>query len=360
MSFDRARLTPLGWDAHFDAAFAIHEGQGLIPARVAREDLGRYLVIHEEGDATAVIAGRLRHEATSSSMLPAVGDWVVLQRELDGPSRIVALLPRRSAFTRKVPGATTEEQVLAANVDLAFLVSGLDGDFNPRRIERYLTATWESGATPIVVLNKADVAPDLEAQIAEVEAVALGVPVIAISALEAEHLEPLAPWLIPGRTIVLLGSSGVGKSTLANALLGFERQETGTTRAVDAKGRHTTTRRELVALPSGALLIDTPGMRELQLWGDESGLTSAFPEITTLGGACRFRDCKHQSEPGCAVMGAVDAGTLDAARLEAWRKLERELAYLERRRDARAMSEETARWKKRMKEGRAQATRRRV
>lgn len=356
----RDRLASLGWDTQLESAFETYSAQGLIPARVVRQDLNRYLIAFAEGDAPAVITGRFRHEASAASALPAVGDWVALRREPDGLSRIALVLPRRSAFTRKAPGETTEEQVLAANVDIAFLVSGLDRDFNPRRIERYLTATWESGATPVVVLNKTDLAPDLNAQKAEVESIAMGVPVIAISALADTQLDALAPWLLPGSTVVLLGSSGVGKSTLANALLGFARQETQATREVDSKGKHTTTNRELVVLPSGALLIDTPGMRELQLWGDESGLSGAFPEITALAEGCRFRDCKHEKEPQCAVRLAIDAGTLDESRFDAWRKLERELAYLERRRDVRAMSEETARWKRIIKASRARATRREV
>ena len=270
---------------------------------------------------------------------------------------------------RKVPGMTTEEQIVAANVDTVFLVSGLDGDFNPRRIERYLTAAWESGASPVIVLNKADLANDLEARVEETNAVGMGVPVIPVSALASREdgstsaspasgealpqaREALAPWLTLGRTVALLGSSGVGKSTLANALAGEVLQETGAVREGDSRGRHTTTRRQLLALSSGALLIDTPGMRELQLWGEEATLDQTFPEILAFAAECRFRDCTHESEPGCAIQNALETGRLEASRFAAWKKLQRELAHLERRRDVRALLEERAKWKQRSKVGR--------
>lgn len=343
-------LERLGWSSTWESAFHPFGEQGLAPARVAREDLGRYLVLDLGDERIAEITGRFRHEARTGADLPAVGDWVALRRNDDGPSRIEAVLPRRTAFTRKVPGSATEEQVVASNLDTVFLVVGLDGNFNPRRIERYLTAAWESGANPVVVLNKADLCEDLADCVSQAESVAMGVPVVVTSSVQTEAgNEParaLEAWLSPGSTVALLGSSGVGKSTLVNVLLGAERLETGAVRSVDSKGRHTTTRRELVVLPSGALLLDTPGMRELQLWGEDSGLENAFPEIVALGGECRFRDCRHRTEPGCAVLAAVESGAIEEERLEAWRKLERELAYLERRRDVRAMAEEKARWKR--------------
>jgi ribosome biogenesis GTPase len=258
---------------------------------------------------------------------------------------IVAVLPRSSVFVRKVAGETTVEQIVAANVDTLFLVSGLDGDFNPRRIERYLTAAWESGAEPVVVLNKADVASDLESSIEEVRNVAIGVPIAAVSALERAGLEALEPWLAPGRTVALIGSSGTGKSTLINALLGEERQATGAVREDDSRGRHTTTHRELVPLPGGALLLDTPGMRELQLWGDPSSVDGAFADVAAVAERCRFRDCTHGNEPGCAVLEEVTTGALSMERLESWRKLQRELRWLAGRNDARLRAEEQARWK---------------
>ena len=235
--------------------------------------------------------------------------------------------------------------MLPPNIDTVFLVSGLDGDFNLRRIERYLAAAWESGAQPVVVLNKADVAHDLPACLAAAEGIAMGVPVRCVSALDRQSLEALAPWLAPGRTVALLGSSGVGKSTLINTLLGQERLPTTAVRPGDSRGRHTTVRRELVTMPGGAVLLDTPGLRELQLWGDESRLEGTFPEIAQLAAGCRFRDCGHATEPGCAVRAAVTCGALDPERLESWRKLQRELRRLATRQDARARAAEEAKWK---------------
>ncbi|MCC6349401.1 MAG: ribosome small subunit-dependent GTPase A [Candidatus Eisenbacteria bacterium] len=338
-------LSSLGWNARFETAFAPHRAAGLTPARVAREDRDRYVVLDEGGARSAELAGRLRHEARSRAELPAVGDWVALRPGAASSAVVHALLPRTSAFVRKVAGGNTEEQVVAANVDTVFLVSGLDGDFNPRRIERYLASAWDSGAEPVVVLNKADLASDPGALIAATEAVAPGVAVVALSALEGRGVGTLARWLAPGRTVALLGSSGVGKSTLVNALLGEPRQATGGVREDDSRGRHTTTHRELVPLPGGALLLDTPGMRELQLWGDESGLGEAFPEIAELARRCRFRDCRHEREPGCEVLAALERGELDAERHASWAKLQRELAWLAARQDARARSEAASKWK---------------
>jgi ribosome biogenesis GTPase len=337
-------LHSIGWTERLETAFAPYRAQALEPARVAREERGRYQLLFDERESAGELAGRLRHEARSRADLPAVGDWVAVRPHATG-AVIVAVLPRASAFMRKVAGETTEEQVVAANVDTVFLVSGLDLDFNPRRIERYLAAAWESGAEPVVVLNKADLAGDPEARTAEVEAIAPGTPVVTVSARERRGLDALAPWLGAGRTVALLGSSGVGKSTLINALLGEERQATGPVREDDSRGRHTTTHRELVALPAGALLLDTPGMRELQLWGDEAGLAEAFSDIAALAAECRFRDCGHAEEPGCAVRAAVERGALDAGRLASWHKLQRELRWLATRQDARARAEAEARWK---------------
>ncbi len=339
-------LERLGWNARFAQSFASLSEPGLVPMRVAREDRDRFLLIGTEGERAAVLAGRLRHESLAAAERPAVGDWVAVRAaDGDGDAVVVAVLPRASAFSRKRAGETTDEQIVAANVDTVLLVSGLDHDFNPRRIERYLAAAWDSGATPVVVLNKADLADDLDARLAEVADVAPGVEVIALSALEGAGLDALASWLLPGRTLALLGSSGVGKSTLANALLGEARLATGAVREDDQRGRHTTTRRELLVLPCGALLLDTPGMRELQLWADDDALEGAFPEIAALAASCRFRDCAHESEPGCAVLAAEADGTLVPERLASWRKLQRELRWLASRQDARARAEEEAKWK---------------
>ncbi len=347
-----------GWSDRRAAQFAPWEAQCLVPARVVRADRDRWLVL-SPGDTdprAAVIRGRLRHAALGPEDLPAVGDWVALALAVtgDGPAVVHAVLPRDSTFRRQAAGGATVAQVVAANVDVVFLVAGLDGNFNLRRIERYVTAIWDSGAQPVVVLNKADVA-DAEALpglVAEVEAVAIGVPVVALSARAGEGLEALGPHLLPGRTIALVGSSGVGKSTLVNALLGEERLATGAVRDDDSRGRHTTTHRELVPLPGGAFLLDTPGMREFALWGEGEGggeagggLEATFADVDGLAAGCRFGDCAHEAEPGCAVRAALEDGTLDRARHASWVKLRRELRAFAIRHDARLASEERARWK---------------
>lgn len=339
-------LAYLGWNPRVAGAFDALADATLTPARIAREDKDRYLLLGEFGERSAVLAGRLRHTLSTRSERPAVGDWVAARLAQDGDGTIAAVLPRASAFVRKAAGEAAEEQVVAANVDTVFVVAGLDGDWNPRRIERYLVAAWDSGAVPVVVLNKADLLGDAAARVAEMEAVAIGAAVVALSALGGFGLEALDPWLAPGATVALIGSSGVGKSTLVNALAGEDRQATQAVREADSRGRHTTTWRELVPLPGGALLVDTPGMRELQLWDEGGdGLDGAFPDVANLAAACRFGDCAHEAEPGCAVRAALASGALEGARFESWRKLQRELRWLATRRDARARAEEASRWK---------------
>jgi ribosome biogenesis GTPase len=280
------------------------------------------------------VTGRLRHEAASRRELPAVGDWVaVAPRAVEGRATIHAVLPRRSSFERKAAGRETEAQVVAANVDVVFLVAALDDVPNLRRLERYLTLAWESGALPVVVLTKADRADDVPARVAEVSAVALGADVLVVSSPRGEGLEAVHGRLRGARTGALLGASGAGKSTLVNALVGAERLRTQAVRE-DGKGRHTTTHRELVLLPDDGVLIDTPGMRELQLWGADDGLEASFADVAELAAGCRFRDCTHATEPDCAVLAAVDAGLLPAERLESFRKLQRELRSLAVRQDA--------------------------
>ncbi len=323
-------LDELGWDDFFAAAFAPYAEQGLVPARVtAQKGLNQVSTGGEEHYAD--LSGKLRHELKGPASLghPAVGDWVALRPPTgEGRAMIHAILPRKSRFSRKSAGQKTEEQVVAANVDTIFLVSGLDGDFNPRRIERYLTAAWDSGAQPVVVLNKLDRCADPEACLLETQAVAMGVPVLRVSARTGEGCEALASYIVPGRTVGFLGSSGVGKSTLINRLLGRDAQATGEVREGDDRGRHTTTHRELFLAPTGGLLIDTPGLREIQLWEGEQGIGSVFPEIEELAADCRFGDCEHQGEPGCAVEAAVADGTLPADRLESYHKLGREQHHL--------------------------------
>jgi ribosome biogenesis GTPase / thiamine phosphate phosphatase len=263
--------------------------------------------------------------------LPTVGDWVALTLPAgEGEALLQAVLPRRSVLVRREAGSEHEGQLIAANFDVVFLVTGLDGNFNPRRIERALAVAWKSGATPVVLLSKADLHEDVSARVEEVQALAPGVSVLPLSAQTGQGLEEVRAWLPPGKTGVLLGSSGVGKSTLVNRLLEEERLATQSVRAEDHKGRHTTTHRELFTLPQGGLLIDGPGVRELGLWGEEDGVEQAFEDVLALAAGCRFSDCGHQREPGCAVRAEVEAGRLSQERLHHFEKLQREQAHRER------------------------------
>jgi ribosome biogenesis GTPase len=288
------------------------------------------------GDLLAEVSGRFRHQTIVASGYPTVGDWVALEPFARDRGIIHAVLERRSAFIRKAAGQTTEAQVVAANVDTVFIVTGLDGNFNVRRIERYLTAAWDSGASPVIVLNKSDLRDDLAKVIAEVESIALGTPVAAVSARDGSNVDSLRRHIGPGKTAALIGSSGAGKSTLINRLLGRDRLPAGPVRESDSRGRHTTSRRELIALADGALLIDTPGMRELQLWADEESLARAFDDVEAIAARCRFADCRHESEPGCAVRDALVNGTLDAGRFGSFLKQRRELGRLALKGDSRA------------------------
>jgi ribosome biogenesis GTPase len=334
-------LKEYGWDVPFEARFAPFAGLGLEPARVVRQSRDRSTLMTEGGELAGEVSGRFRHRALCLADYPAVGDWTAVGAGRGDAALIEAVLPRRSAFVRKTAGDVTEAQVVAANIDTVFLVSGLDGDFSIRRIERYLTTAWTSGAAPVIVLNKTDLHPGLESFVAEAARVAPGVPIVATSARAAGGLDGLEPFLIAGKTIALLGSSGVGKSTLINRLLGAERFRTNDVSDAEAgRGRHTTSARELVRLPGGALLIDTPGMRELQLWADDSGLDATFEEVDRFAAGCRFPDCRHEGEPDCAVRAAVEAGALALDRLESYLKLRRELRHLELKRDVKTRRQE--------------------
>ncbi len=339
-------LEALGFTESLAASFAPYAREGLLPGRVVAAHT-RYLRVGlEGGEVLAEVAGSLRHRARGAVDMPAVGDFVAVRpRDAGQRALVAAVLPRRTAFLRRAPGDRAVAQVLAANVDTAFLVMGLDGDFNTRRLERALVLAWESGAEPVVLLNKADLCADVPGRRSEVEAAAPGVPVRVIAARAGEGIEELRPWLVPGRTIVLLGSSGVGKSTIVNRLLGREKQRTSEVREADQRGRHTTTHREIVPLPGGALLLDTPGLREIQLWSDGAGLEAAFEDVAALAVSCRFTDCAHGREPGCAVRRAAEEGRLDPARLASFHKLQAELRALEVREDPVLRQRERSRWK---------------
>ena len=335
------RLSELGWDDAFARHFAEHQARpDLQPARVAIEFNHNYRVYVDDGELDATAAGRLKHRAPSRAALPAVGDWVAVRRRRDEDrGAIVAVLPRRSWFSRKMAGQVTNEQVVAANVDVIFIVMGLDADFSVRRLERYLLLARESGAMPVVILTKPDLARDLTAQVAEVRAAAGDLAVHVVSPKYNEGIGHVAAYLTTARTGALLGSSGVGKSTIINRLVGEDVRKTREVRESDSRGRHTTMHRELVKLPSGGLIIDTPGMRELQLWDVTEAVRETFDDIEALGLHCHFTDCRHRDEPRCAVKAAVGEGRLAAERLESYLKLQEELSFLAKQQDERALLE---------------------
>jgi ribosome biogenesis GTPase / thiamine phosphate phosphatase len=348
------QLHELGWSPALAAQLqaicrdARNGDRGVLhPARVVREDREAYILHAATGPRLARVTGRLRHQAASRVEFPAVGDWVAAELPPgDGTAAIHAVLPRRSQFARQAAGTAGGAQIVAANVDLVLLVSGLDADFNPRRIERYLALAWESGASPVIVLNKVDMCPAPAERCTVVEGVAPGVPVYCVSARDGQGLAELRACLQPGTTAALLGSSGVGKSSLINAWLGTDRLRTSPVRADDSHGRHTTTHRELLLLPGGGVIIDTPGMRELQLLATDEALAATFSDVADLAAQCRFNDCRHEREPGCAIRAALACGDLDAARWASYCKLQRELAYAARREDVGARLAEKQRWKK--------------
>ena len=340
------RLADLGWNERLTEAFAPHAAAGLVPARVSLEHTHIYRVLTEGGEWLARVSGRLRHDAATRAEFPAVGDWVGVDTPgEDGMARIRLVLPRASRFSRRAAGDRTEEQVVAANIDIVFLVAGLDGDFNPRRLERYLLVASDSGASPVVVLNKADLVPDPEPYVADVRAISPGVAVHAVSCKDTPSLEVLRGYLGRGRTGALLGSSGVGKSTIVNRLVGFDLLATRDVRITDSRGRHTSTSRQLVILPDQGILIDTPGMRELQLWETGDAAAGTFADVAQLAAGGRFRDCIHASEPGCAVVSAVERGELPRSRLDSFRKLRVEQEHQHRQQDQRAQIDQKRRAK---------------
>ncbi len=341
-------LAELGWNDHFAATFAPHAAAGGVPARVTLQLKGYYEVTGEFGAKLGECTGKFVHDAAAPADFPAIGDWVAVtpQPGDDTRANIHAVLPRRTKFSRQAAGEPTVEQVLAANIDTVFLVSALDATYNLPRLERYLAAAWASAAHPVILLNKADLADAADDVRAELAAVAPGVPVFVVSAQTRRGLKALAPHLQPGSTIALLGQSGTGKSTLINRFVGEERQLTQEVREADRKGRHTTTLRELLVAPSGVIIIDTPGLREIQPWDATAVVAAAFGDVAALATRCRFRDCSHTVEPGCAVQAALADGTLAPARWQSYQRMQRAVAHEEGRGNRRAAQERKTHFKK--------------
>lgn len=340
-------LAQFGWNDFFAAYFQSYAERELDVGRVIFEDNLGYRVHTAVGEFRATTAGRLRHEVESREELPAVGDWVALKLlPSAAQATIEAVLPRRSKFTRKVAGARTEAQIVGANIETVFLVTSLNLDFNPRRIERYLALVWESGSHPVIVLSKADLCAAIAAKVDDIKAVARDVPVHVVSVRTGEGLDAIRSYLRFGETVALLGSSGVGKSTLINYFIGYERQHVKALRDHDDRGQHATRHRELILLPEGGLVLDTPGMRELQLWEGREGVQAVFEDIEMLARECFFSDCRHQGEPRCAIRAALNEGCLDADRFENYNKLQRELAHFALRQDDLERRIHRQKWKK--------------
>ncbi|NOT60801.1 MAG: ribosome small subunit-dependent GTPase A [Acidobacteria bacterium] len=341
-------LIPFGWNQHFQSHFQPYGAEGFEAGRVALEYNQFYRVYTAAGEILAETTGKLRYEAASRAELPAVGDWVALKKRDDQEhARIQAILPRTSCFTRKVVDRKTEEQVVGANIDTVLLMTSLNQDFKPRRLERYIAVAVESGARPVLILSKADLCDDLPDKLVALAALAEHAPIHAVSAREGLGLEALAPYFVAGQTVAILGSSGVGKSTLVNHLMGFDRQKVKEIRVGDGEGMHATRHRELIVLPSGGLVLDTPGMRELQLWQTDEGMDQVFGDVEALIAACRFSNCSHKTEPGCAVRVALADGTLEVARYHNYVRLQGELTHLAQRQESfAALKERKQRWKK--------------
>ncbi len=344
-------LQTYGWNTIYEEDWKVRNTEpkllNCVPGRITLEHKRMYRVITETGEWLSVCSGALQHEAVDRKDFPAIGDWVAVEK-MPGEDRgiIHSLLPRTSIFSRKAAGTSITEQIIAVNVDIVFLVMSMNQDFNERRLERYLVATYDSGATPVVVLTKSDVCENPSTYVDAAKAIALGADVIAVSSVTGEGIDELTPLIENGKTATLLGSSGVGKSSLTNSICGTATMAVQTIRENDAKGRHTTTHRELVVIPTGGVLIDTPGMREFQLWENNDSLESGFKDIESLMSLCKFNDCQHQNEPGCAIQQALDDGTLPLERYTSYKKLQKELAYLNRKMDRAAQSAERNKWKK--------------
>jgi ribosome biogenesis GTPase / thiamine phosphate phosphatase len=338
-------LEKLGWNENINEKIILQEEQFI--GRVVVQQRGQYKILSEAGEYAAKITGKFYHQIVRQEEYPAVGDWVVYSKaEQDSEASIHLVLPRKSKFSRKTVGGITEEQIVATNIDTIFIVTSLNDDLNLRRIERYILLAWESGANPVIILNKLDLCSDVEEKKRLVEEVAIGVPIIEISALKNQGIENLSTYVKDGQTVALVGSSGVGKSTLINQLIGQDVQDVGGIREDDSRGRHTTTHRELFVIPTGGIIIDTPGMREIQLTESEEGLSTTFNDIEELAEQCYFRDCTHENEPKCAVNKAIEEGTLAIDRIQSYRKLQKELQYIARKENQRLQQLEKEKWKK--------------
>jgi ribosome biogenesis GTPase / thiamine phosphate phosphatase len=326
-------LSKYGWNRDWEQKFKPFHGKNYTVGRVILEHTHLYKVNTVHGELHAEVSGRIRGKAEGRlgrrDEFPAVGDWVLLREYLEeGKAVIHGILPRKSKFSRKVAGKGTFEQIVAANTDVVFILTSLNSEFNLRRIERYLAFAWESNASPVIVLTKSDLCTDINKKVSEVESIAIGVPIHVICSLHREGIETLQQYLKKGQTIGLLGSSGVGKSTLINCLMGKQVQRVNEIRNSDGRGKHTTTHRELILLPNGGLIMDTPGMRELQVWEADDGLDQMYEDIMQLSERCRFNDCLHRQEPGCAVQEAIQNGGLDHERLNNFNKMQKEAAEL--------------------------------
>jgi len=349
-------LQELGWNSFFEEQFQNYREEGLIPARILLEQKSELIVFTENGELTAKVAGKIRHKAQSKTDLPVIGDWVAVKHVHKGAAIIEAILPRQSQIVRIAPGMRkkrtgriSEEQIIGANIDIIFIVTGLDRDFNVRRLERYLTLVYNGGAVPVILLNKSDLCEDIEDKLTEVESVAIGVPVHVLSATGENNLQMLEQYFTPGKTIGLLGSSGVGKSTIINKLLGYERQQVRSISESVGKGQHTTSTRELIFLPGGGIIVDNPGMREITLSVDDENIGDTFQDIEDLAQQCKFNDCRHQSEPGCAVIQAIEVGELDNERLVNYQKMKNELKFIEEKKEFGSRKAVREKWKRLMK-----------
>jgi len=341
------KLKNYGWNDFFEACFAEYAGKDMHAARVSIEHRNYYELYSEFGELTAEKSGKLFYSTEDTHQLPAVGDWVVYKHiPSENKAVITEVLPRKTKFSRKKAGATTEEQIVAANVDTVFIISSLNQDLNLRRMERYMALAWDNDVTPVILLSKADLCDDIYAKLVTVQDAFPGTDVLIVSAVKKAGLDELLPYFEGNKTIAVIGSSGVGKSTLINGLLDWEKMEVSDISLYKDKGRHTTTHRELTVVPGGGLIIDTPGMREIQMWEGAEGLSELFEDIEKLVVECKFSDCKHESEPGCAVKGAIEKGELDEARFKSYKKLLSEVSYFERKQDKKAQIEEKKKWKK--------------